>query len=59
MPRRPVDNMREGSARLGREPGKIYVGLAADLCERARREPKVVEDMLKARVAPAAITGVR
>jgi NAD(P)-dependent dehydrogenase (short-subunit alcohol dehydrogenase family) len=32
---------------------EIYIGMAADLYERARREPKAVESMLKGRVAPA------
>ena len=32
---------------------EIYIGMAADLYDRARREPKAVEDMLKGRVAPA------
>jgi NAD(P)-dependent dehydrogenase (short-subunit alcohol dehydrogenase family) len=30
----------------------VYIGAAADLCERVRREPKAVEIMLRARVAP-------
>jgi NAD(P)-dependent dehydrogenase (short-subunit alcohol dehydrogenase family) len=37
--------------RDGRED--IYIGAAADLYERVRREPKAVETMLRARVAPA------
>lgn len=31
---------------------EIYIGMAAELYERARREPKAVENMLKGRVAP-------
>ena len=32
---------------------EIYIGMAADLYDRARHEPKAVENMLKGRVAPA------
>jgi NAD(P)-dependent dehydrogenase (short-subunit alcohol dehydrogenase family) len=41
-------------AALRHGPEDVYIGMAGDLYDRARREPKAVEDMLKARVAPAA-----
>jgi short-subunit dehydrogenase len=43
--------------RDGRED--VYIGMAADFYDRARREPKAVENMLKARVAPGTAAGVR
>jgi short-subunit dehydrogenase len=39
-------------AGLRDEREDIHIGMAADFYERVRREPKVVEAMLKARVAP-------
>jgi short-subunit dehydrogenase len=39
-------------AGLRDEREDIHIGMAADFYERVRREPKAVEAMLKARVAP-------
>ncbi len=48
----PEDVAAQLVATLCNGDEEIYIGMAADLYERARREPKAVENMLKGRVAP-------
>jgi NAD(P)-dependent dehydrogenase (short-subunit alcohol dehydrogenase family) len=55
-PERVADEIVAG---LGERREDIHIGMAADLYERARREPKAVEAMLKARVAPPSGVGVK